>query len=398
MDNQKTLDQKYSLWRLTAAGFCSTLLCIGLARFAYGPLLPAIVDAHWFDASRAAYLGAANLAGYLAGAIASNYATKKINPLWLLRSMMSLAAISLLGCAWPLSFAWFFMWRFLSGVAGGVVMVLAMTTILPHVIHSRRGIVSGAMFMGVGTGIVASGTLVPLLIRQGLTETWVGLSAMGGLLTLLVWRSWPNAKFLSENHQRRRTDSLLRVRPLYAKYALNAFGLVPHMIFLVAYVADGLGQGINVGAHYWVLFGLGAVVGPLITGRLGDLLGFRLALRITLLVEGIVIALPLLGQGPILLIVSSISVGAFTPGIVPLILGRIYELLPDEPDSQKVAWSIATTSFAVFQAIGAYLMSFVFSHSDGNYLLLFAMGACACGIAFAIDLSEAVAARLREKS
>src|SRR5690242_19673177 len=57
-------DSEHSLWRLTAAGFCGNLVCIGLARFGYDPLLPTIIDKKWFDASSAAYLGAANLAGY----------------------------------------------------------------------------------------------------------------------------------------------------------------------------------------------------------------------------------------------------------------------------------------------------------------------------------------------
>ena len=43
--------------------------------------------------------------------------------------------------------------------------------------------------------------------------------------------------------------------------------LVPHMVFLVDFVARGLGQGIAAGSHYWVLYGLGAIVGPLLTGH-----------------------------------------------------------------------------------------------------------------------------------
>ena len=57
------------IWRATMSGFSASLVGIGLARFAYTPLLPAIVGAHWFAPSTAAYLGAANLAGYLAGAV-----------------------------------------------------------------------------------------------------------------------------------------------------------------------------------------------------------------------------------------------------------------------------------------------------------------------------------------
>lgn len=38
----------------TVAGFAASLVGIGLARFAYTPLLPAIIGAHWFDPSMAA--------------------------------------------------------------------------------------------------------------------------------------------------------------------------------------------------------------------------------------------------------------------------------------------------------------------------------------------------------
>ena len=53
----------------------------------------------------------------------------------------------------------------------------------------------------------------------------------------------------------------IRLRALYAEYGLNAAGLVPHMLFLVDYVARGLGQGVDAGARYWVVYGLGAVAG-----------------------------------------------------------------------------------------------------------------------------------------
>lgn len=52
-----------------AAGLCASLVGLGLARFAYTPLIPAIIAAKWFSPSDVVYLGAANLAGYLAGAL-----------------------------------------------------------------------------------------------------------------------------------------------------------------------------------------------------------------------------------------------------------------------------------------------------------------------------------------
>ena len=50
------------------AGLCSSLVGIGLSRFAFSPLIPPLVSEHWFATSQAAYLGAANLIGYVAGA------------------------------------------------------------------------------------------------------------------------------------------------------------------------------------------------------------------------------------------------------------------------------------------------------------------------------------------
>lgn len=47
--------------RAIFAGLCVSLVGIGLARFAYTPLIPPMIEAHWFVASDVVYLGAANL-------------------------------------------------------------------------------------------------------------------------------------------------------------------------------------------------------------------------------------------------------------------------------------------------------------------------------------------------
>ncbi|MDE2609554.1 MAG: YbfB/YjiJ family MFS transporter, partial [Burkholderiales bacterium] len=298
-------------------------------------------------------------------------------------------------CALPVSFLWFFLWRFASGLAGGALMVLAAPAVLPHVAPARRGLAGGVIFMGVGVGIAASGTLVPLLLRQGLMQTWLGLGVLSLLLTLAAWRSWPrdDAAPAAAATAPRRAHQVATLRALYAEYALNAVGLVPHMIFLVDFVARGLGLGLQVGAEYWVLFGLGAVVGPLLSGLLADRMGFGRALRLAYLIQALAVSLPAFGLGSAWLMLSSVVVGAFTPGIVPLVLGRVHQLLAHHPAEQKAAWSAATTSFAVMQAIAAYGMSYLFSRQAGDYRLLFVLGVAALLLALAIDLAAPRAAR-----
>ena len=48
-------------WRGAIAALCALLVGIGLARFAYTPLLPALVDGNWFSAFQAGYLAGAVL-------------------------------------------------------------------------------------------------------------------------------------------------------------------------------------------------------------------------------------------------------------------------------------------------------------------------------------------------
>jgi len=377
-------------WRATLAGLSASLVGLGLARFAYTPLLPAIVDAHWFDAADAAWLAAANLSGYLAGALAATALAARWSARGVLRAMMLLATVTLLACAWPVDFAWFFAWRFLAGAAGGALMVLAAPTILPHIPPARRGLASGAVFLGVGLGIAASGSLVPVLLSHGLTATWLALGGLSLALTALAWSAWP-APGAPEPARHAHRDQRLPVaalRVVYAEYALNAVGLVPHMIFLVDFVARGLGQGLAAGAHMWVLFGIGAVLGPVVGGLVADRVGFRAALRLAFALQVAAAWLPAFGLAGAWLVVSSLVMGAFTPGIVGLVLGRLHEVLAHHPASHKLAWSRATTAFAVLQAAAAYGMSLLLVRSGGHHAPLFAVGGAAVALALAIDLAS----------
>jgi MFS family permease len=158
-----------SAWRATMAGLCACLVGIGLGRFAYTPLIPPLIDAHWFAPSDVLYLGAANLAGYLAGALVARQLAARLPVTTLLRAAMVFATLAFFACAAPLSLAWYFCWRLVAGLSGGVIMVLAASAVLPHTPIGKRGLVSGTIFTGVGLGIAASGTLVPLLLKGGLT-------------------------------------------------------------------------------------------------------------------------------------------------------------------------------------------------------------------------------------
>ncbi|WP_051244185.1 YbfB/YjiJ family MFS transporter [Thalassobaculum salexigens] len=370
-------------WRAVAAGCAAMLVGIGLARFAYTPLIPAVVDAGWFAPAAALYLGAANLLGYLAGAMAGNRLSGRFGAVPVLRWSMAASAVSLLVCAEPLGFLWVFVWRLVAGIAGGALMVVAAPTALARVPQGRRGLAGGLIFTGVGLGIAVSGTLVPMLLQVGLAQTWLALGGLCAVLTVLVWRWWPQS-----GAPRRvggaRVATGGAVIALLAVYGLIAAGLVPHMVLLVDFVVRGLERSFALGAAVWIALGIGAVCGPTLAGRLADRIGFAAGLRLYLVVVGLAVVALAVGAGEIGLFVSAVVGGASIPGVVPLVLGRVHDLVED-PSARLGTWGRATMAFAVGQAAGAYGFSALYDRV-GSYPLIFALAAGLMALALAIDL------------
>jgi predicted MFS family arabinose efflux permease len=233
-------------------------------------------------------------------------------------------------------------------------------------------------------------------LQEGLTESWLGLGFLSLFLTGIAWNGWPKTEPAHAGNTRTAPRIYIdrRVYALFLEYALDAVGLVPHMIFLVDFVARGLGQGIDVGAEFWVAFGLGALLGPVLSGHLADRIGYGRALALAYFAQACAVALPAFGLRSNWLLISSIIVGAFTPGIVPLVLGRIQSLLPHHPSAHRRNWTRATIAFATAQALSAYGMSFVFARTH-SYIVLFAIGSSAMVIALATNLFAFFAFRPR---
>src|SRR3982750_58048 len=107
------------------AAAASTLSGIGLARFAYVPLFPAMVAAGWVTGAEGGFLGAVNLTGYLIGVLGGRTLAGRVGTAPALDIGMGLAALAFAACAWNGGVAWLAVWRTVAGLAGGCLMGLA---------------------------------------------------------------------------------------------------------------------------------------------------------------------------------------------------------------------------------------------------------------------------------
>ncbi|WP_136064002.1 YbfB/YjiJ family MFS transporter [Modicisalibacter radicis] len=356
-------------------GLMATLVGIGVARFAYTPLLPALIDHGWFSASQAAYLGAANLLGYFIGALSAHALSERFP----IRGVMACAyagtALSFLACAGAGTFAWFFCWRLVSGIAGAILMVVGPSLAVSSTPARRRASVGALVFSGIGFGALLSATVVPSLVALGLPVTWLALGVLTALAGLagnwgLSRLSTARPRSTATDESAHATGPAIAVGLVIAAYALDAAGFVPHTVFWVDYLAREAGLGADAASLQWAIFGIGAVLGPLLAGMAARRLGWHRGLALAFLVKALAVALPLVSVALLSRSLSSLIVGAMIPGIVALTSGRLAELVG--PAAHKRLWGRATAAFAAAQALSGYGMSALYD-AWGTYSPLFAI-------------------------
>jgi len=350
------------------AGLCATLVGVGLQRFAYAPLLPAMVQAEWLSAGGAGALAAANFTGYLAGAALAPTVGRALGLRRALRTAIVLAAGCFALCAWPGGLVWFLPWRTLAGIAGGVLMVLAGPAVQSAVAPGSRGLAAGVMFAGVGLGIAAAATIVPALLPVGLPAAWLTLAAVASALAVLSWPRWPDVP-----SPRRMRLPRLRGGPtgrLVAAYALGGVAATPHMGWWPDFIARGLGQGTGAGSAYWLLYGVAAACGPALCGRIADRTGVARAYFAGTVAQAVAVALPLASQQVPALVLSTALAGATTVGLTALALSRAFELAGA---AMPGIWRISTVGWAAAQTATGFVLAWLYT-ATGSHLPLFAVG------------------------
>lgn len=364
-------------WRSPVAGLASLVIGVGFGRYAYTALMPALILSGQLTASQAGYAAAANLAGYVLGALMAPGLARNFESRSLVRFGIAATILGLAASAPPWGFWWLSTWRFVVGVSAGFIMTCGTSLVLTSTCTGRLALASGIVFSGVGLGTALSGIAVPQLLVQGVSFAWLGVAIMGLLVAPVAWFGWPVTEA---------TGSVVEARP-YLKslatlsrparkhviaYFLYGVGLMPHTIFWVDYVARGLGAGMEQGGSLWGLVGFGAVIGALVSSLVASRWGFRKGLIVGLPVFALGIALPVATTHIGALWISSLVFGFMIPGIPALISGRSRQLVSDE--SFPVLWGTMTAAVSIGQGVGGYMMAVTFDYTQ-NFGAVFITGA-----------------------
>lgn len=375
------MSQVKLLNRSTLAGLAATLVGNGIGRFAYIALMPVLIQSGWFSNEETSILGAATLIGYIFGAPAASFLQRYYSTGTLIRASFLLSSFSYLGCALKSApFEWFLTLRTIAGVFGAVLMVLVppfIASLYPQELKAR---VSGVVFSGIGIGAMISGTIIPLLIYQSVESAWLGMGSIAFLATVLTWNAWSleikakpftNSPSTFDDLSKRARISL---RCLLVAYIFNAIGYLPHTLFWVDYIVRELKMSFSSGGFYWAVFGIGAAIGPIVTGVLGDKLGLKKALLAAFFCKAVGVALPLLNTSVTSLFASSLLVGMFTSGTVTLVSTYTLEIVGTQLHTKS--WGAMTMAFAISQGVVGFIMAHYASQlTSYNVLFMISAGA-----------------------
>ncbi|HLY90793.1 MAG TPA: YbfB/YjiJ family MFS transporter [Acetobacteraceae bacterium] len=342
-------------------GMIAMAAALGIGRFVYTPILPAMMSGLGLSKSAAGLIASANFLGYLLGALLAAWpnlpGTRRT---WLLGSL-AISGLTTAAMGLTQAMPAFLLLRFIGGAASAIVLVYASAIVLEHVTGANRPALSAVHFGGVGVGIAVSAVLVTALLQAG--EQWSALWWTSGLLSLaatvivaaLLHDSPSSGAPIHRAPTRATNPALLR---LIVAYGLFGFGYVITATFLVA-IVRGSPTIHALEPIIWVIFGLAAVPSVALWGRLASRLGLTTTFAIASVVEAIGVLASVAWPSAPGAFLAAMLVGGTFMGLTALGLVRARALTSGDP---RRTLALMTGAFGLGQIVGPSYAGFTAEH------------------------------------
>lgn len=353
------------IYRVTA-GMACMLAAIGLVRYAYGPLLPAMLHAKWMDPPSAAYIAAANFGASLLTALVCARLARRWTAGRIAQWALLLGVIATVSDAFPLGVWWIGLCRLLAGCAATGIMILIPVIALRGIDPKYRGTVIGLLVAGSGVGVVVASLVLPLVIKSGPQNGWLLIGAGTLLCTLFAWPMLRPVVGAPESVKPLPVPPRARVVLILmlAAYVMFAACSVPHSVFLSAYLHKDLGLSPSAAATAFVSFGIGLTLGgPVLSGAVARFMGLRVAAAISILLGTVAIVIVLVTQDVSWVIVSGCLMGMGQMGMVPI--GSVCCLELAGPTGHAAWWARFTAGYTFGITAGTLIVGAMLSAGLG---------------------------------
>jgi predicted MFS family arabinose efflux permease len=366
-------DRQIARLKVLSAGIISLVLMLGIARFAYTPLLPLMQQQAGLGIAEGGWLAAINYMGYLCGAVIASLISDMRLKDRLFRIGLIVALLTTVGMGLTDNLWLWAALRFFAGLSSAAGLLLGSGLIMHWLIRHDYSSELGIHFGGLGLGIAFCAIAVELMDPAlDWREQWFLFTLLGALMAVLAWVWLPRPEISAVTNKGAamvdRPPSRTFVWLFMAAYFCAGVGYVVSATFIVAIVDELPGLG---GKGAWTFMVLGLAAAPacifwdLVARRYGDL--NALIAAFVLQIVGIV--LPLIDASLGVTLLGAALFGGTFIGIVSLVLTMAGRFYPTRPAKMMGKMTI---SYGVAQiaapAITGILAERAGSYSAGLYL------------------------------
>jgi len=339
-------------WQVITGGICGLVLTIGLARFAYTPLLPSLQLQTGLTDAAAGGLAAINYAGYMSGALAATWIDDVRWRHWhysagLWMALLTVAAMAL--TTWMPAWA---LIRYIGGLCGATGMLLGSGLVLGWLIRQGRRPELGLYFIGLGLGIVVSAVGAWALAQWWPTwsDQWLAFAALGLVFFVPAWKWRPPVPPHVAPAHAAASGSLGSRRwtwTMVTSYFAAGWGFVISATFTVAIVEREPALA-GVGPLAWAMVGLAAMPAVFIWDLVARRVGEKRALLLAFGLQTVSVILPAISGDLWAALAGAVGYGATFIGIVSLTLALAGRRAPSNPGK---AMAKLTLSYGVAQIL-----------------------------------------------
>jgi MFS family permease len=378
-------------WQVLTGGICGLVLTIGLARFAYTPLLPSLQAQTGLNDAAAGGLAAINYAGYMTGALAATWIDDVRWRHWLYSAGLWMALVTVAAMALT---TWMPAWaliRYIGGLCGATGMLLGSGLILGWLMRQGRRPELGLYFIGLGLGIVVSalGAWGLSQVWPTWSDQWLAFAALGLVFFVPAWK-WrppvpPQVVVAQDATPSAGLGSRRWAWTMLTSYFAAGWGFVISATFTVAIVEREpalAGQG----PLAWAMVGLAAMPAVFIWDLVARRMGDKRALLLAFGLQTLSVMLPAMSGELWAALAGAVGYGATFIGIVSMTLALVGRRAPNNPGK---AMAKLTLSYGAAQMLAPVVAGYM-AQTTGTFkgALWLTAGVMAAGMALLATLPK----------
>jgi predicted MFS family arabinose efflux permease len=365
----------WTVLKILVGGMLGMAVAMGIGRFAFTPILPLMQRDLGMSHSVAGWLAGLNYLGYLVGAIVCTISPRILRYPLLGGGALLLSLATTLGMGLTVSPLGWGLLRLLGGIASAVLFIIISAEVAESLARRGYGHWFGALYGGIGLGIVLSGLIVPQLDRiGGWSVAWLGIGGVA-LFCALAGMTLGRTSDYSPSIVAESPEQTVGLRPillLASAYFLEGLGYIVTATFLVAIIAATPGLA-TFAPYTWVAVGLAAVPSTVLWPYLARRIGNRRALLAAYAVQVAGILVSRQATSIFEVTFAAVTFGGTFLGIVALTMAEGNRRMGK---GGRRGAAFLTAAFSVGQMLGPVIAGVLADRQDGFALPLLLAAAC----------------------